>query len=70
MRVDSRASDAIALAVRTDSPVLCSAEVVAVAGVEASTKPAEQEMERFHRFLDHVTPEDFEGRQDEGPHEA
>ncbi len=34
-RVDSRASDAIALAVRTGSPVLCSAEVVAVAGVEA-----------------------------------
>ena len=59
-RVDSRASDAIALAVRTGSPVLCSAEVVAVAGVEASTKPAEQEMERFRRFLDQINPEDFE----------
>ena len=59
-RVDSRASDAIALAVRTGSPVLCSAEVVAVAGVEASTKPAEQEMERFRRFLDQISPEDFE----------
>ena len=64
-RVDSRASDAIALAVRTGSPVLCSAEVVAVAGVEASTKPAEQEMERFRRFLDEVTPEDFDAG-DEG----
>ena len=59
-RVDSRASDAIALAVRTGSPVLCSAEVVAVAGVEATTKPAEQEMERFREFLDHVSPEDFD----------
>ena len=59
-RVDSRASDAIALAVRTGSPVLCSAEVVAVAGVEASTKPAEQEMERFRHFLEGVSPEDFE----------
>ncbi|NMR21549.1 bifunctional nuclease family protein [Cellulomonas fimi] len=64
-RVDSRASDAIALAVRTGSPVLCSAEVVAVAGVEASMGPAEQELERFREFLDHVTPEDFET--DEGP---
>jgi bifunctional DNase/RNase len=67
-RVDSRASDAIALAVRTGSPVMCSAEVVAVAGVEASTKPSEQELERFRRFLDHVSPEDFdEGEPDEPP---
>src|SRR3712207_919803 len=68
VRVDSRASDAIALAVRTGSPVLCSAEVVAVAGVEASTKPAEQEMERFRQFLDGVSPEDFEeGGEGEDP---
>jgi uncharacterized protein len=59
-RVDSRASDAIALAVRTGSPVMCSAEVVAVAGVEASTKPSEQELERFRRFLDQINPEDFD----------
>ena len=65
-RVDSRASDAIALAVRTGSPVLCSAEVVAVAGVEATTKPAEQEMERFRQFLDHVSPEDFDADDGEG----
>ena len=66
-RVDSRASDAIALAVRTGSPVLCSAEVVAVAGVEATTKPAEAEMERFREFLDHVSPEDFEEEEGEEP---
>lgn len=67
-RVDSRASDAIALAVRTGSPVMCSAEVVAVAGVEASTKPSEQELERFRRFLDQINPEDFdEGEEPDGP---
>src|ERR687890_1144012 len=67
-RVDSRASDAIALAVRTGSPVMCSAEVVAVAGVEASAKPAEQEMERFRRFLDQISPEDFdEGEEPDEP---
>ena len=64
VRVDSRASDAIALAVRTGSPVLCSAEVVAIAGVEASSGPAEKELERFREFLDQVTPEDFETGQE------
>ena len=59
VRVDSRASDAIALAVRTGSPVLCSAEVVAIAGVEASTGPAEKELQRFREFLNQVTPQDF-----------
>jgi bifunctional DNase/RNase len=65
-RVDSRASDAVALAVRVGCPVLCSAEVVAVAGVEASPGPAEQELERFREFLDQVTPEDFESGQEPG----
>lgn len=65
-RVDSRASDAVALAVRVGCPVLCSAEVVAVAGVEASTGPAEQELERFREFLDQVTPEDFESGKEPG----
>ena len=58
-RVDSRASDAIALALRFACPVLCSAEVVAVAGVEVRTTSSEQDLERFRRFLDLVTPEDF-----------
>jgi bifunctional DNase/RNase len=65
-RVDSRASDAVALAVRVGCPVLCSAEVVAVAGVEASPGHAEQELERFREFLDQVTPEDFESGEEPG----
>jgi len=64
IRVDSRASDAIALAVRTGSPVLCSAEIVAVAGIEASSGPAEQEVERFREFLDQISPQDFETGQE------
>jgi len=59
-RVDSRASDAIALAVRTRCPVLCSAEVVAIAGVEASNGASELELEKFRAFLDQVSPDDFE----------
>jgi bifunctional DNase/RNase len=58
-RLDSRASDAIAVAVRTGSPVLCSAEVVATAGVEVVDVTQQEEVERFRDFLEHVTPEDF-----------
>ncbi|WP_029287225.1 bifunctional nuclease family protein [Cellulomonas sp. HZM] len=59
-RVDARASDAIALALRFDAPVLCSAEVVALAGVEVRTTTSEEDLERFREFLDQVEPEDFE----------
>jgi bifunctional DNase/RNase len=58
-RLDSRASDAIALAVRTGSPVLCSAEIVAAAGVEVVDVSQQREVEKFRDFLDHVTAEDF-----------
>jgi bifunctional DNase/RNase len=60
-RVDSRASDAIALAVRTGSPVLCSAEVVASAGIEIVDLTQQREVERFRDFLENVEPEDFFG---------
>lgn len=58
-RIDSRASDAIALAVRQSAVVLCSAEVVALVGVEVVSDPQIEEIERFRAFLDEVTPEDF-----------
>lgn len=60
-RVDSRASDAIALAVRTGSPVLCSAEVVASAGIEIVDLTQQREVERFRNFLENVEPDDFFG---------
>ncbi|MFC8192458.1 bifunctional nuclease family protein [Cellulomonas sp. NPDC057328] len=59
-RVDSRASDAIAVALRFDCPVLCSAEVVAVAGVEVRPATREEDLAQFREFLDQVSAEDFE----------
>ncbi|WP_370526070.1 bifunctional nuclease family protein [Cellulomonas sp. JH27-2] len=59
-RVDSRASDAIAMALRFGVPVLCSAEVVAEAGVEVRTTTSEEDLARFKAFLEAVSPEDFE----------
>lgn len=58
-RVDARASDAIALAVRTQSPVLCAARIVAAAGVDVVDGELQREVDRFRSFLEGVEPEDF-----------
>ncbi|MEW6045782.1 MAG: bifunctional nuclease family protein [Bacillota bacterium] len=57
--VDARPSDAIALALRTDAPIFISEEVAAKALI-ASKPIDDEEMEEFRRFLDKLTPEDFE----------
>ena len=64
--VDARASDAIAVALRFGCPVLCSAEVVALAGVEVRPAPDEEDISEFREFLDHVSAEDFETGHDPG----
>ncbi|UNX53159.1 bifunctional nuclease family protein [Georgenia sp. TF02-10] len=78
--VDSRPSDAIALALRAGCPVLCAEDLLAVAGVpvrDAGLEVTEEgpensrEMEEFREFLARVEPEDFadpgEGGGPEGP---
>jgi bifunctional DNase/RNase len=66
-RVDSRASDAIALALREKCSVMCAAVVVAIAGVEVSTAGSQdQEVEQFREFLERVGPEDFESGREPG----
>jgi len=58
--VSARPSDSIALALRTGTKIVVEDEVLDEAGLEV---PAEQEdeVEKFREFLDHVSPEDFEG---------
>lgn len=58
--VSARPSDAIALALRTSSPILVDDSVLDEAGV-AIPDEEEDEVERFREFLDQVTPEDFGG---------
>ncbi len=59
-RIDSRASDAIALAVRTGSPVLCDPEVLEESGLEVQEAASEEEeVEEFRAFLDTVSADDF-----------
>lgn len=58
--VSARPSDAIALALRTSSPILVDDAVLDEAGVMIPDEE-EDEVERFREFLDQVTPEDFGG---------
>ncbi len=60
VHVSSRPSDAIALAVRTGAPVFALEEVLEDSGVVFEEDgDADQELERFRRFLEDVTVEDF-----------
>jgi uncharacterized protein len=61
MEIDSRPSDAIALAVRAGAPIFAAEEVIAESAIEfeQSEQESEDVVERFKAFLDEVTPEDF-----------
>ena len=56
--VSARPSDAIALALRTGSPILASTSLLEEVGIEIPDQ-AEEEVERFKEFLDQINPEDF-----------
>lgn len=65
VEVSARPSDAIALAMRTGSPIYGSKSLLDEVGVEVEEggeEEAEVEMERFREFLDQISPEDFEDR--------
>ena len=62
LEVQARPSDAIALALRADVPIVGSETVLDEAGVEIpdeSEEDEEDQVEKFREFLDQVTPEDF-----------
>jgi bifunctional DNase/RNase len=61
IRVDSRPSDAIALAVRTDAPIFVSAVLLDANGIEfdQEVEDVEDIVKEFKDFLEGVSPEDF-----------
>jgi bifunctional DNase/RNase len=61
MRISSRPSDAIALAVRYDEavPIFAEEAVLDEAGVLFENDEEEEQIEQFREFLDQVRPEDF-----------
>jgi bifunctional DNase/RNase len=63
--VSARPSDAIALALRTESRIYVADAVMDEAATEMAEEE-EEEVERFREFLDQVSAEDFEGEEGEG----
>ncbi|WP_353808718.1 bifunctional nuclease domain-containing protein [Agromyces sp. SYSU T00194] len=62
--LDSRPSDAIGLALRSDAEIRIAEDVLEEAGVPADMVDMhrdEDRVEEFRRFLDTVDPEDFQG---------
>ena len=63
VRISSRPSDAVAIAVRVDAPIFASEQVLAEAAMPAAVEGEEEEQEeivdQFREFIDQVNPEDF-----------
>jgi hypothetical protein len=64
IEIDSRPSDAIALAIRADAPIFAADTVIEESAIEFEGEDVDQEqleaeVAKFKHFLDEVTPEDF-----------
>jgi bifunctional DNase/RNase len=70
IEVDSRPSDAIALAVRAEAPIFVADEVIEESaiefeGEEINDADLEREVSKFRSFLESVTPDEFAGGEEE-----
>jgi hypothetical protein len=63
VEIDSRPSDALAIAVRSGAPIFAAEDVIAESAIEFEheVEDTEEVVDRFKEFLDQVTPEDFAG---------
>jgi bifunctional DNase/RNase len=64
LEVDSRPSDAIALALRSEAPIFAADQVIEESAIEfegdeVNEEQLEAEVSRFRNFLDEVTPDQF-----------
>ncbi|MGX7679646.1 bifunctional nuclease family protein [Jatrophihabitans sp. DSM 45814] len=64
--VSARPSDAIALALRTETPIVGDESVLAAVGI-AIPDEDEDEVERFREFLDQISADDFAGSEGDEP---
>ena len=66
-RISARPSDAVAVALRTDAPVMVGRELLDEVGISLADD-GEEAVEAFREFLDNVSPDDFLTNGDEsGP---
>ena len=63
VEIDSRPSDALALAVRASAPIFVADKVIDDSAIEFGQEPEEagDVIDEFKRFLENVSPEDFAG---------
>ena len=61
IEIDSRPSDALAVAVRTSAPIFAAEDVIQESAIEfeQEAEDTEEVVDKFKEFLDEVTPEDF-----------
>src|SRR6266581_2442025 len=61
IEVDSRPSDAIALAVRADAPIFAEDRVIEESAIEFEGEEVNEEeiVDEFRKFLENVTPDEF-----------
>jgi bifunctional DNase/RNase len=57
--IDARPSDAIAIALRTNSPIWVMEEVIADASIPVDRDADEAERQAFRNFLENLSPQDF-----------
>jgi uncharacterized protein len=61
IEIDSRPSDALALAVRSNAPIFAADKVIEESGIEFEheVEDTDEVVEKFKEFLDQVSPDDF-----------
>lgn len=58
--IDSRPSDAIAIAIRVDAPIFVTANVISNGSVSTDSAKDEEEAQEFKKFVQSIKPSDFE----------
>ena len=72
IEIDSRPSDAIALAVRAEAPIYANERVIEESAIEFEGEEVNEEeiVDEFLKFLDDVSPDEFAVEEDDGETEA
>jgi uncharacterized protein len=68
IEIDSRPSDAIALAVRAEAPIYADERVIEESAIEFEGEEVNEEeiVDEFRKFLDDVSPDQFAVEEDDG----
>lgn len=62
LEIDSRPSDAIALALRTKSPIFAEEWILKDISILGDAETPDEEKEQFRKFLENLKPDDFKYR--------